>query len=610
MNRFFNILCVMLISLPLSAQDIGKYSGTHKGKATWKMFENAAGFEKLTEEINKVEVIISKTGKIDVVIQYKLSQKGNDTWNYGGAFSGNISNDMSFSINGTLSAAVDIDWWDDGQREKNTGSGNAICEGKISDSEITGRIINLKKKGKENEITFTIPLKAGNDCDVSVTVPGDLKPGGDFYVIINKTGCVSNYTIYYNGKDKPVTNWDGKEVDVEVQVECCDQSAFMRKLIVPAYGSDTKQEEIKQDTGKPTDPKPLEIAGGITAGLLVVKLLQMFASGKGPKTPTPPPVEPKPPLKPGTPPKPDLNKKPDNKMPDVMKTNSGAKDKKILSPEDKRKKLEEMEEKMKQLREAARSENQTLNSFFGISRDLCKTIPAAFNETKDSVKRVYDSSHGAFDKVKEWGDELAINQKERSRFAENIGNISGTLKDTCVNYYKNLEFIDDAKDLKDYFSNKNEEFINDLRNDPKKTIMEYVETGLGIHHYEKALETDRPLEQRLAFLGLGIFNTGTSLSTGVSGSQLISNITSGKTASLNTMWQAAKLNFSLNSILFKQEIGKKFPEMYNEAKNTLIQEAVIIKVKNKYYEYTGEKEKTTLAYNVNSELEAINQLLK
>jgi len=598
---------IIIYSSIVNAQDLSKYYGTYSGKLS--MGKEIDISPNSNYEINDISVKVEQPNKISIYYHLKITGKDDDGKTYALEYKGNnegiINSDLSYSIKGNIT--VGLHHWQTKQWVENTSS--TTLDGKLSDNFISGNFQSLSEnKVRSLGLSFKAEKKSEEGkCDVNISVPPEVKPGGDFYVVINKIGCVSYYTVYYNGKDKPITKWDGKEVDVEVQVECCDHSAFMKKLKVPAYGSDLRPTEIKQITGKPTDPGPKEIAGGITAGLLLVKLLQLLTSGKGPKTVTPPPV----PTEPKHPP---TQKKPDDKNTVVKKIEdkksvTDSKDNNRISPDDRKKKLEEMEKKMEKLREEAKNENQSLNSPFGISRDLCKTVPASFNETKESVSRVYDSTHKAFNKFKDFGAELVVNQQERSRFVDNVSNISGKLKDTCVNYYKNLEFLDDAKDLKDYFVEKNKEFYKDFSNDPKKTVVEYVKTGLGIHHYEKAFEIDRPLEQRMAFLGLGMFNTGTSIYSGTSGAQLIKNISSDKSVSLNSIWQVSKLSFSHNSVLFKEELGKKFPEMYKEAKDTVIEEAIIIKAKNAFYDYMGEKEKTTLAYNVNDELELINQML-
>ncbi len=658
------VALVFIYANIVNAQDLSKYYGTYKGKVTSHLDQTAK--EQSAEDGDKAiitseaVIIISHQNSISIDLKYRISfEKSPAYWDFKYVYSGTLNNGLKSVCKGEIISETYLNYFAfDGKFTVTKDKKPVDCELEIGNTEIKGFIGKTEtKQGTFYLLEFNIPIKPIDEkCDISISVPPEVKPGGDFYVVVNKTGCVSYYTIYYNGKDKPITKWDGKEVDVEVQVECCDKSAFMKKLKVPAYGSGKTPTETKQDTNKPTDPEPKKLIPVLTTSFLLLKLLQLLTSGKGPKPVTPPPDPNDPSIPPiknkpkGTKPdvkkpdstkpedkkkesdtkeqKPDAKKtdntkpedkkketdtkekKPDNTKPEDKKKESDTKDKKPLTPEEKKTKLEQMEKKLDALRTEAKNEGLSANSYTGAFRDSLKTIPASLIETKDTLVRVYDTTHKAFDKFKELGDELVENPKEREKFKENVSTLAGNLKDTGVNYYKNLEFVDDIKELKDYFTGKNKEFYQDFKKDPKKTMKEYVNAAFGTELYKKAFETDRPLEQRMLFLGLGYFNTYLTLSIGSSGPSFISNMISGKTASLNTLWQIVKLSYGHNSTLAKEQLERNFPEMYKAGKQALFEEAVFLKIRNEYFKYMEEPKKTTIAYNVNEELEYFNKWYK
>lgn len=612
MNKILKILFIIILlqSHKLLSQDISKYYGTYSGQLA--MGKDIDMSSNAKYETNEITIKVEATNTIKIKYHLKISSVDEDkntyVLEYQGENEGTIYSDLSYSATGNIT--VGTHQWETKQWIQKTSP--SIVNGKVSDNMIAGDFkSNIDNKVRPLGLTFTSQKKKDEGkCDISISVPPEIKPGSDFYIIVEKTGCVSYYTIYYNGKDKPITNWDGKAVDVEVQVECCDHSAFMRKLKVPSYESGNKTVEVVQNIEKPGDPKPIEVAGGIAAGLILVKLLQLFTTGSGPKTIAPPPVPPQTKFPPAqkTIVKNNLGGKQDVKITEKNKVDINKNDD-LKSVNDKKFRLAQMEKKMEKLRKEAKNENLSLNSFSGIFRDSAKTIPASFNEAKESVQRVYNTSHQAFDKFKEVADELAVNDKERVRFINSVSSISENLKKTCFDYYKNFEFVDDIKDLKQYLDERNKELSENFVKDPVKTVKEYVSAAVGGENYTTALETDKPLEQRLVNLGIAYYKTISTVSTGGTSSNAIKELLN-KNISIKNLWNAGKAPLYHNQILLRQKLHENFPEMYEEAKFTVIKEGVRIKAKNTYYNFMDEKEKTTSAYNMNDELEIFDKWYK
>ena len=637
------LIIVLFVFKQSIAQNISDYYGTYSGKVRMPKVEAGivAGKTKgwtLKNEINQITITISHPDKITISVHnlFEEFETGKEadgivSLESSGVFNGFINADLSFDVAGIMNHKGIFG------THKGSSAASTTVEGKIFENSIVGDFIFNESKEDFAYLAFDIPLKKEKqDCDFNIVVPSDLKPGSDFYVSLNQSGCISSYTIFYNGKDKPIPQWDGKSVKVEVQAVCCDTRTVVKSIIVPDFGSGKEIIEIKGKQEPFPAPPPEQIATGTLASLLLVKLLEGLLGGKGtgtnkipptqippsepkhPRVPDPMAEKPKPVDKPqpGSKPfeiedkqkYPKVEEKEDKLKPEVTekKKDIDDKGKKPVSPLDKQKKMEELWRRHEQLLKDAANENQSLNSFFGTARDVIKTVPASFNESITTARRVYDKTHNAFNKFKDFGEEIERNPVEREKFINNVSNISGNLKNTCVNYYKNLEFIDDFRDLKNYFVNDSKQLIRKLYKDPKETIKNYASASIGTENYKSAFDMDKPLEERLLNLGIGYYKTISTLATGEKGTFLYNEVMSKSSSAFNILELTGKISYDHNIVLLRQKLHENFPEIYEKGKMTVIKEGIRIKAKNTYYEFMDQKEKTTTAYNVNDGLERFN----
>ncbi|MCX6162856.1 MAG: hypothetical protein NTV87_16170, partial [Ignavibacteriae bacterium] len=307
-------LTVFLILFDLSvtyAQDFSQYAGTHTGKfefttpksvdVTWsepggeqkKIKKNVEPDAKLISEINEVSFTISSAGDITITFHAKI-RWGNIKSDSKGTLTGKLNSDLSFDITGNTSYEYTL-----ASMSPVSIQDPRTFKGKIAGNKISGWM--GAPEGKDRS-TYSIDLSAdvkGGDCDCEITVPSDLKPGGSLYVVTKTSGCVKSEVIYYNGKDRQISNWDGKAVKVEVQMTCCNGRAFFKTFQIPAYESNEKIEITSTETSKGGNlpaPPAGQVLFGSAAALAIIKLLEtlLAGSGKGPK-PVPPVAPKKPP---------------------------------------------------------------------------------------------------------------------------------------------------------------------------------------------------------------------------------------------------------------------------------------------------------------------------
>jgi hypothetical protein len=598
-------------------------------------------------EINEIFVKIAANGAISISFHMKIVdpdfEEGHKYYSeYFGAYEGLINKDLTYELIGKAIGRFYLDYFDTGNPESREGSTKSIAFGKIVNDSLIGGFKNyttddpnrIERIVTTGFLARILLVKSDEDCDIDIIVPDEIKPGGDFYVTIEQKGCLSSYpVIWYNGSDKPITNWDGKSVKVRVQAVCCNTRGFEKTFIVPDYGSGKQITVKNQNSGPLPVPPPKQLLTGTATSLLVLTLLQTLLGGgsktvppippkdnlpREPKPRTPKPLEPNPkepqpkntlpkePLPEDTPPKDLLPKDPLPK--DLPPMDLSPKDPlpkgpvpkapllkdpvpkdpspKGPTPQEKAEKMKVLEERQNELRKLANQENISVSSNFTLLKHLFQTVPASVKETKETVSSAVKTTYEAGKKAGDFVLELYDNPKERQKLNTNMADtINHLMYEACnlKNYIPNQ-----IKQLKENIST-NAKFNRDLMFHPVNTIKEYITDNFAIHNYENAMDPNRTLGWRLLNLGWAYGKTYSTISTGSSGNQIRMGLFHQKT-------------------IISQKLAPYFPGLLDDVKKKVIIEGVKVKANNYYYSNIDVKpENTTNLHNVNNILEEINK---
>ncbi len=605
------------------SQDLSEYYGTHKGKFFPPKIIYPGDVYKILE-YNEITVNITPPNKINIVYHIKYSldmpkdnksvneKTDNDeewgiydkkiekknlpftkvTEEFKGTFDGFISKDLTYEASGITDKVVtheyvkdvsskDLEMFSDYARKIN----GYKTSGKITDG-ILKQTPNHETGKLPSSVYYEVPLvkNKNEDCDVKISIPDGLKPGGKLYVITETTGCIKSEVVYYNGKDNQISSWDGKAVNVEVQISCCNGRAFFKKFQVPAYGSDEKVEIKTEQTNKGGSlpvPSEKQVITGTAISLAIIKLLQGLLGGRGKGTGSGMPPPSKPPKGPNL--NKEIKKDPDPQK-DKSKTDEKSKpEKKGLTPKQKEERMKVLRERQEELVKQADRESVTLNPKMTLVKNLIQTVPNSLKEIKETGKSLITVGR----KVGELGLELYNNPLERERLDRNFMNTMEHVKTGLQDYYNSGKYKEDFNELKDKLWDINKEHLENLWNDPKKTLSEYLSTAFGAGFYKNAFNPDKPLGERLLNLGAGYIKTIFTLGTAETGNIL------------------SKLTYH-ETTLISHKLAPLIPELLEKGKEKIIIEAVQIKVHNKLNEYMKKPENTTMIHNINDIIENYN----
>lgn len=614
------------------SQDLSEYYGTHIGKFFPPKINPGDVYKIL--EYNEITVNIEPPNKINIVYHIKYSQdipgdkesvnektETNEEWGiyekkiekknlpftkvtyeFKGTFDGFINKDLTYEASGVSDKVVTHEYIK-GVSSKDLEKVFSDYTRKINEFKTSGKIIDgiLKQKQSSMQMTdkfsstvfYEVPLvkNKNEDCDVQITIPEGLKPGGKLYVITKTTGCVKSEVVYYNGKDNQISNWDGKAVNVEVQITCCNSKAFYKTFQVPAYGSNDNVEIKTEETNKGgTLPVPpvKQVFTGTAISLALLKLLQGLLNGRGKSTGNSiPPTPPKPPKIPKlqTEIKKDLSNSKDKvKTEEKVKTDDKSKhENKSLTSKQKEERMKVLRERQEELVKRADKESVTLNPKTTLIKNLIQTVPNTLNEIKETGKSLISAGK----KVGELGLELYNNPIERERLERNFMNTMEHAKTELTDYYNSGKFKDDFAELKNKMWDMNKEYLENLWNDPKKTLANYFTTAFGAGFYKNAFNPDKPLGERLLNLGAGYIKTIFTLGTAET-SNMLNKFTYHQTT------------------LISQKLAPLIPELLEKGKEKVIVQAIQIKVHNKLNEYLKKPENTTMIHNINDMIENFN----
>jgi len=567
------------------ATDFSEYAGTFKGKLIF-----TAPLEDYTriDKTNELTFIISSSGEMTITYNYKVywqylkprfEGEGNTTEISKGTLTGKLNDDLSFSIAGTTSFA----FFFDGSNMDNLRSDYPwVFKGKISNNTISGYMECTNARWVVKKYTYSVPCSfnpettsQGADCDCEISVPSDLKPGGDLYVIIKTSGDIKSQVIYYNGKESPISHWDGKAVSVEVQIACGNKRAFTKAFTVPAYGSkeniDIKTTETSSPNGNVPPPPPDQVLVGSTVALGITKLLQALLSQGSSGVDQIPPVSPVPPVPPVQYPPPVSPIPPVNPTSPVTNVPANKDNIDGTVKQNQQEIRNQLAEKQKVLEDNLNKDlKNTGYSPTTLSNQLGQTFWSSKNEVDTTAQHAFEKCIDASQKLDDFKNEVVNNPAETSKLISNGYTALKNVKNSLEDYVYDGGLRKDIFSAQENVQNTNIEFVKNLITDPKKTITTYVNTAFGTENWINSQDMTKSLDDRLLNAGVAIWKTCSTLCTLGMGSSLVKGAWSGVPVAIQTSFEAQWIALMHQKNLYIPKLDEALPGLNDQIKAQII----------------------------------------